>query len=98
MTKIDPAANTVTLDDEPALFSRQLDAHGINLIALPKLDAPLRVTARARYGKMDAPATVFQTGEDTMHVEFDEPQRALTRGQSVVLYDGDVVVGGGIIS
>ena len=98
VTKIDPAANTVTLDDEPALFSRQLDAHGINLIALPKLDAPLRVTARARYGKMDAPATVFQTGEDTMHVEFDEPQRALTRGQSVVLYDGDVVVGGGIIS
>ncbi|MBQ2707502.1 MAG: tRNA 2-thiouridine(34) synthase MnmA [Clostridia bacterium] len=98
VTKIDPAANTVTLGDEPALFSRQLDAHGINLIALPKLDAPLRVTARARYGKMDAPATVFQTGEDTMHVEFDEPQRALTRGQSVVLYDGDVVVGGGIIS
>ena len=98
VTKIDPAANTVTLGDEPALFSRQLDAHGINLIALSKLDAPLRVTARARYGKMDAPATVFQTGEDTMHVEFDEPQRALTRGQSVVLYDGDVVVGGGIIS
>ena len=98
VTKIDPAANTVTLGDEPALFSRQLDAHGINLIALPKLDAPLRVTARARYGKMDAPATVFQTCEDTMHVEFDEPQRALTRGQSVVLYDGDVVVGGGIIS
>ena len=98
VTKINPAANTVTLDDEPALFSRQLDAHGINLIALPKLDAPLRVTARARYGKMDAPATVFQTGEDTMHVEFDEPQRALTRGQSVGLYDGDVVVGGGIIS
>ena len=98
VTKIDPSANTVTLDDEPALFSRQLDAHDINLIAVERMDASMRVTARARYGKMDAPATVFQTGEDTMHVEFDEPQRALTRGQSVVLYDGDVVVGGGIIS
>ncbi len=98
VSRIDPFANTVTLGDEPALFSKSLDAEDINLIAVDKLQTPLRVMAKPRYGKKDAPATVWQTGENSLHVEFDEPQRALTRGQSVVLYDGDLVIGGGIIT
>ena len=46
---------------------------------------------------MEQPCTVRQTGDDTIQVTFDQPQRAVTPGQSVVLYDGDTVVGGGII-
>ncbi len=97
VSRIDPASNTVTLGDEELLFSRELYAGDINLIAVPKIDAPLRVTAKVRYSAKEALATVVQTGEDELHLEFDTPQRALTRGQSVVLYSDEVVIGGGII-
>ena len=97
VTAIDPEKNTITLGDEPDLYSRSLDAKEINLIACDRLDSPLRVTAKIRYSHREAPATLVQTGEDSLHLEFDEPQRAITRGQSVVIYDGDIVIGGGII-
>ncbi len=97
VTAIDPEKNTVTLDDEPALFSKILHARDINLTAVDKIDAPLRITAKVRYSAKEASATVIQTSEDEIRVEFDEAQRAVTRGQSVVLYDGDTVIGGGII-
>ncbi|MBQ2765816.1 MAG: tRNA 2-thiouridine(34) synthase MnmA [Clostridia bacterium] len=97
VSRIDPENNTVTLGDEELLFSRELYAEDINLIAVPKIDAPLRVTAKVRYSAKEALATVVQTGEDELHFEFDSPQRALTRGQSVVLYSDEVVIGGGII-
>ena len=97
VSRIDPSSNTVTLGDEPELFSRVLFADDINLTAVDRIDTPLRVTAKARYRHKEAKATVVQTGEDELRVEFDEPQRAITRGQSVVLYADDVVIGGGII-
>lgn len=97
VTNIDPQTNTVTLGDEPLLFKKSLYAHDINLIAAERIDTPTRVSAKIRYGTKEALATVRQTGEDELYIEFDEPQRAPTRGQSVVLYDGDTVVGGGII-
>ncbi len=97
VTGIDPFKNTVTLGDEKELFSSSLDAHDINIIAADRLDSPTRVTVKVRYAHKEAPATIIQTDEDTLHVEFDEPQRAITRGQSVVAYDGDTVVCGGII-
>ncbi len=97
VSAIDPVRNTVTLADEPALFSRELSATDINLIAVDKIDKPLRVTAKVRYSALEAAATVVQTAEDEIHVEFDEPQRALTRGQAVVLYSDEVVIGGGTI-
>ena len=62
------------------------------------LFTPTRLRAKIRYNQSEQPATVIQTDADTIRVEFDEPQRAITRGQSVVLYDGDVVIGGGIIN
>ncbi len=97
VSEINPASNTVTLADESALFSRVLHASDINLIAVDRIDQPLRVTAKVRYSHKEAAATVWQTGDDEIRVEFDEPQRAVTRGQAVVLYSGDVVVGGGTI-
>ncbi len=97
VSEINPALNTVTLADESALFSRVLHANDINLIAVDRIDQPIRVTAKVRYSHKEAAATVWQTGDDEIRVEFDEPQRAVTRGQAVVLYSGDVVIGGGTI-
>ena len=57
----------------------------------------MRVSAKVRYRQSAQPATVVQTDENTLKIEFDEPQRAVTAGQAVVLYDGDTVVGGGTI-
>jgi len=97
VTSIDPAANTVTLSDNAALFARRLEADHINFIPFDKLNAPLRVQAKARYRHKAQSATVEQVGEDRIRVTFDQPQRAMTPGQAVVLYDGDIVVGGGTI-
>ena len=87
--------NTVTLCDDDELFSRSLKANNFNWIVEPKTDT-LRCKARIRYRHLEQDATV-KISADTVTVVFDEPQRAITPGQSVVLYDGDTVLGGGII-
>ena len=92
------SANTVTLAPDEALFSKSLDAKDINLIACDDLKKPMRVTVKTRYLQTEQKAVAEQTGEDSIHIEFDNPQRAITSGQAAVLYDGDIVVGGGTIS
>ncbi len=89
--------NRVILCSNEELFTRQVEATDINLITCDRLDAPVRVKARTRYSHKEQWAKVWQTGENTLHAEFEEPVRAVTAGQSLVLYDGDYVVGGGII-
>jgi tRNA-specific 2-thiouridylase len=89
--------NVVTLCTNSELYSKSLIARNINLIALDKIERRLKIKARARYNQSEQPATAEQTGADELRIEFDNPQRALTRGQSVVLYDGDIVIGGGTI-
>lgn len=89
--------NRVYLGSHEELFSKRVDARDINLIAVERIDGSLRVTAKTRYSQKEAAATVYQTGDGTLTAEFDEPQRAVTPGQSLVLYDGETVVGGGII-
>lgn len=93
----DAARNTVTLCPESGLYSKTLTASHANLIAVEKFDRPARVRAKIRYRAAEQPATVEQLSEDKLRIEFDEPQRAITPGQSVVLYDGGYVVGGGVI-
>ena len=95
--KKDMENNRVILTPEADLFSKSLDACDINLIMYEKLEEPIRVKARVRYKQAEQWATVTQTDETHFHVEFDEPQRAFAKGQAVVLYDGDYVVGGGKI-
>lgn len=94
---VDPEQNTVTLGREQDLYSKTLIAKNINLISEEKLIEPLRVKAKVRYSQQEQWATAIQTDDDTLKIEFDEPQRAVTKGQAAVLYDGDIVVGGGII-
>ena len=102
VTSIDPVQNTVTLSHangtDSGLYTREVVARDINLIVADKLTSPLRVRATLRYRQPEQPATVEQTGDDTLLIRFDEPQRAAAKGQAVVLYDGETVVGGGTIS
>lgn len=95
--EVNPDDNTVVLGDDDELFTRELMACDINLISVPKIDEPMRIKAKIRYRHAEQWATVTQTDDDAIKVVFDEPQRAITKGQAVVLYDGDVVVGGGTI-
>ena len=93
----DMQANTVTVGPEENLFDRIVYANEVNWIAIPELTGPLRVTARTRYHQAEQQATVYPA-ENGFRLEFDQPQRAPTPGQAVVLYQGDVVLGGGIIT
>ena len=94
---IHPDTREVVLGSNEELFSRTVTAGQVNLIACDRIDSPIRVTAKIRYRHKEQPAAAWQDSEGLLHVEFDEPQRAVTRGQSVVLYDGEEVVGGGVI-
>ena len=96
--EISPKTNTVVLGDNADLFSSELEADSVNLISVDNLSEPKRVTAKIRYRHKEQPATVWQTPDGILHVKFDEPQRAITKGQAVVMYDGDEVVGGGVIN
>lgn len=89
--------NTVVLCKNEELFSKSLDAAGFNWIACGSPPEKLRVRAKVRYKHPEQWATVYPDGPDRAHIEFDEAQRAITPGQAVVLYDGDIVVGGGTI-
>ena len=93
----DVTTNTVTLCDNEELFSTRLYARSANFIAVESIDSPMKVTAKIRYKHDAAPATVEQTDDGRFVLEFDTPQRAIAKGQSVVLYSDEVVIGGGII-
>ena len=93
----DLANNKVILCKNEELFSRELYAKDINLITCDKIDKPLHIKARVRYNQAEQDAIVEQVDDNRLHIVFDKPQRAISKGQAVVLYDGDVVVGGGTI-
>lgn len=95
---VDSEANTVTLGRNEDLFTKTLTAKDINLISVSRIEEPMRVKAKVRYRHQEQWATVEQVDDDTIRLNFDEPQRAITAGQAVVLYDGDLVVGGGTIA
>ncbi len=96
--KKDMAQNTVTLGPNEALFSPALRAKDWNWFPFPALTEPLRVTAKTRHSQHEQEATVYPEENGFARVEFDAPQRAVTPGQAVVLYQGDVVIGGGTIT
>ena len=93
----DMERNTVTVGPESALYSRALLAGGMNWLSIEEPEGPIRVTARTRYHQTETPATAWPLPEGRMKLLFDEPKRAVTAGQAVVLYDGELVVGGGTI-
>ncbi len=90
--------NRVVLGFNEDLFSKEVTVQDINLSACDSLETPTRLSAKIRYNQTEQPATVTQVDENTLKIVFDTPQRAVTRGQAAVLYDGDTVVGGGTIA
>jgi len=95
--EINTERNTVVLGSNEDLFRRELTAGNVNMISRERLTEPVRVHAKIRYRHREQPATAWQDEDGMLHVRFDEPQRAITKGQAVVMYDGDTVVGGGVI-
>lgn len=95
---IDPASNRVTVGEKESLLKQTLIARQINLLSARVLTATnLPCTAKIRYNHAPQPAQVTRTGDDEIRVTFTDPQSAITPGQAVVLYDGDVLLGGGWI-
>lgn len=94
---IDPANHRVTVGAEAELATCTLRAGRLNWISIPALTAPMRVKAKIRHRHEPAWATLEPAGSGEAVATFDEPQRAVTPGQSAVFYDGDEVVGGGWI-
>lgn len=94
----DMAANTVTVGPEEALFTQVLLAEKWNWLPFSTLTEPIRVTAKARYRHIPQMATVYPEDDGNARVVFDSPQRAITPGQTVVLYQDDMVVGSGTIT
>lgn len=88
--------NTVTLCTNEELFSSELIADDFNWL-IPNPAKEIKCSARVRYNMNEQPATVYTLENGNVKIVFDEPQRAITRGQAAVLYDGETVLGGGTI-
>ena len=94
---IHPDSHRVTVGADAELATRHLRANRLNWISIPELTTPMRVHAKIRHRHEPAWATLEPAGAGEVIATFDEPQRAVTPGQSAVFYDGDEVVGGGWI-
>ena len=91
------AQNTVTLADEDKLFTNRVVIKNINLIPFKSIEGSMRVSAKIRYSQSESSAYAEQTDVDEIVLHFDTPQRAPAKGQSAVIYDGEYLIGGGII-
>ena len=95
---IDPQRNRVLLGRAGDVFAKEVLAEEVNWISGIAPDEPFYVKAKIRYRQKEQRALCIPTGETSVHLVFDEPQRAVTKGQSAVFYDGDTVLGGGVIT
>ena len=89
--------NTVTVGKEELLFHKTLIAKDFNWVSIACPVAPIRGKAKARYRQTEAWATAAPLDGGRVKITFDMPQRAMTVGQTAVLYDGDILLGGGTI-
>ncbi len=94
---IDTVRNRVVLGEQEELFTDTLTADRVNLICPEAFAKPVRVLAKIRYRHREQPASAWLSEDGRLHIVFDQPQRAVTKGQAVVLYQGEIVVGGGTI-
>lgn len=97
VSRICPDTNQVVLGREEDLLTRKVTCHEVSYMSVERLREPRRVLAKIRYNHPGAMCTVEETGEGTALCRFEEPVRAAAPGQAVVFYDGEYVLGGGII-
>ena len=98
VTEIDAGRNTIRVGSEEQLYHAGLVAENVNLVKYRDLATPLRVRAKIRYKDEGGMATARTRDDGRLEVHFEEKRRASTPGQSVVLYEGDDIVGGGVIA
>ncbi len=97
VTGIDTVHNRITLGEEGSQYASSLIAADLNFIPFDTLEKEADITAKVRYQAKPAKAKLVPLGDGKVRVDFEEAQRAVTPGQAVVFYDGDLVVGGGTI-
>ena len=95
--KLDKEKNEVVVGTEKELYSNELYANELNFLLDIDLSKPIEVKAKIRYRAKEAEAILYPEESGAVKVEFKEPQRAITPGQSVVFYIDDIVLGGGKI-
>ena len=96
--EMDAARNTIVAGTRAELGRRELIAHQVSFVSGEAPESPVRVTAKIRYKAVEAKATLTLVDENTVALSFDEPQRDITPGQGAVFYQGEVILGGGIIA
>jgi tRNA-specific 2-thiouridylase len=97
VTKIDAENNIIVVDDEDGLYTKEFVAKEINLMKYSEISTPIKAVVKIRYKDAGSPATLEQINESHIKVIFDEPKKSITPGQSAVFYEGDDLIGGGII-
>lgn len=97
VTEIRSDTNEVVIGSNEEVFGTTLYAENLNFMSIPDLEGEMEVTAKIRYSHKGAPCNIKRVNEDRVVCQFHEPVRAITPGQAVVFYDGDIVVGGGTI-
>ncbi len=97
VVQIERAKNQIVVGEDLELASTEFVAKGVNWIAFPKPDEPVRADVKIRYRHDPSIATIYPLPDDRAQIVFDEPQRAITPGQATIFYTGDEVVGGGWI-
>ena len=98
VVRVEPDANRIVLGTKEDLLTRKTSVSDAQFIAIDELLAPLRVTVKIRYRSPHAPAVVEPAANDCVKITFDDSVPGVCPGQAAVFYDGDIVVGGGIIS
>ena len=97
VTEIWAEENTLIVDEEASLYREEARVASVNWVAIDRPSGPVQVVAKARYKAEMVPATLEAVTDGCARVVFDTPQRALTPGQTIVFYQGDLVVGGGTL-
>lgn len=97
VTAIRPETNEVVIGENTDVFAPKLYANQLNFMSVAGIEGSVRAKAKIRYSHNGADCTIRMVGEDVLECVFDEPQRAITPGQALVLYDGEYILGGGTI-
>ena len=97
VSKIDAENNVIFVDDEEGLYKTEFTCNEINLQKVKSIDSPIRAKVKIRYKDYGDTAIIEQTDNNNIKVTFDEPKKSITPGQSAVFYDGEDIIGGGII-
>jgi len=97
VAKIEPKENTIYIAEDKELWKKIFTVNQVNWVSIPKPEKSIKCQVKIRNQHQPASATLSVLDENKVRIEFDKPERAITPGQSAVFYDGEILLGGGII-